>query len=79
MTGSALPDWRDSLPWPGPETHKHIRGRLGVVSGRAAHESGAGDGGTTSPLGPGMAPAMTVISPSPETGTRGICASHSIS
>ncbi len=25
--------WRASLPWPGPETHKHQRGRLGVVSG----------------------------------------------
>jgi hydroxyethylthiazole kinase-like uncharacterized protein yjeF len=25
--------WRSLLPWPGPETHKHRRGRLGVVSG----------------------------------------------
>jgi hydroxyethylthiazole kinase-like uncharacterized protein yjeF len=25
--------WREALPWPGPETHKHARGRLGVVSG----------------------------------------------
>ena len=25
--------WRDRLPWPGPDTHKHQRGRLGVVSG----------------------------------------------
>ena len=25
--------WRASLPWPGPSTHKHERGRLGVVSG----------------------------------------------
>ncbi|MEQ7155397.1 NAD(P)H-hydrate dehydratase [Brevundimonas aurifodinae] len=25
--------WRDALPWPGAETHKHNRGRLGVVSG----------------------------------------------
>lgn len=25
--------WRAALPWPGPETHKHQRGRLGVVSG----------------------------------------------
>ena len=41
MTGSALPDWRDSLPWPGPETHKHIRGRLGVVSGRATQTGAA--------------------------------------
>ena len=27
--------WRDSLPWPGAMTHKHQRGRLGVVSGGA--------------------------------------------
>jgi len=25
--------WREVLPWPGSETHKHARGRLGVVSG----------------------------------------------
>jgi hydroxyethylthiazole kinase-like uncharacterized protein yjeF len=25
--------WRHLLPWPGPETHQHRRGRLGVVSG----------------------------------------------
>ena len=25
--------WRDRLPWPTDETHKHMRGRLGVVSG----------------------------------------------
>ncbi len=25
--------WRDRLRWPGPDTHKHGRGRLGVVSG----------------------------------------------
>ena len=25
--------WRDRLPWPGPDAHKHQRGRLGVVSG----------------------------------------------
>ncbi len=25
--------WRELLPWPGPDTHKHQRGRLGVVSG----------------------------------------------
>ena len=25
--------WRDLLPWPGPDAHKHQRGRLGVVSG----------------------------------------------
>ena len=32
--------WRGLLPWPGPRTHKHSRGRLGVVSGRA-HQTGA--------------------------------------
>lgn len=26
-------EWRHLLPRPGPETHKHARGRLGVVSG----------------------------------------------
>ena len=25
--------WRAGLPWPGPDAHKHQRGRLGVVSG----------------------------------------------
>ena len=25
--------WLDLLPWPGPDAHKHQRGRLGVVSG----------------------------------------------
>lgn len=29
--GPAL--WRDALPWPGADAHKHRRGRLGVVSG----------------------------------------------
>ena len=32
MTSPALPDWRDNLPWPEGATHKHARGRLGVVS-----------------------------------------------
>lgn len=27
--------WRSLLPWPGPDAHKHVRGRLGVVSGGA--------------------------------------------
>lgn len=27
--------WRSLLPWPGAESHKHARGRLGVVSGGA--------------------------------------------
>lgn len=48
MTGDKIPTaqqngpdlWRDSLPWPTGETHKHQRGRLGVVSGRA-YQTGA--------------------------------------
>lgn len=32
--------WRNFLPWPGAETHKHARGRLVVVSGKA-HQTGA--------------------------------------
>lgn len=32
--------WLDALPWPGPQTHKHSRGRLGVVSG-PMHATGA--------------------------------------
>ena len=35
------PDWRTTLPWPGPDTHKHARGRLGVVSGRAGQTGAA--------------------------------------
>ena len=27
--------WRSRMPWPGTQTHKHARGRLGVVSGGA--------------------------------------------
>lgn len=41
MTGTVLPDWRDSLPWPGAGTHKHARGRLGVVSGKATQTGAA--------------------------------------
>ena len=41
MTDSAPHDWRDSLPWPGAETHKHARGRLGVVSGKATQTGAA--------------------------------------
>lgn len=25
--------WQDAIPWPGAQTHKHTRGRLGVVCG----------------------------------------------
>ncbi|MDP3800629.1 NAD(P)H-hydrate dehydratase [Brevundimonas sp.] len=41
MTGSVPADWRDVLPWPGPDTHKHARGRLGVVSGKATQTGAA--------------------------------------
>ena len=33
--------WKDRLPWPGPDAHKHARGRLGVVSGDAMHTGAA--------------------------------------
>lgn len=33
--------WRSFLPWPSAETHKHSRGRLVVVSGRAHHTGAA--------------------------------------
>ncbi|MBB5745848.1 NAD(P)H-hydrate dehydratase [Brevundimonas variabilis] len=42
MKPSNHPDlWRDALPWPGPDTHKHHRGRLGVVSGGALRTGAA--------------------------------------
>lgn len=40
MKSAALADWRLSLPWPGADVHKHARGRLGVVSGKA-NQTGA--------------------------------------
>lgn len=33
--------WAASLPWPSLDTHKHQRGRLGVVSGSALHTGAA--------------------------------------
>ena len=33
--------WRAALPWPGPDAHKHQRGRLGVVSGSALNTGAA--------------------------------------
>ena len=33
--------WKDRLPWPGPDSHKHSRGRLAVVSGDAAQTGAA--------------------------------------
>lgn len=41
MTSSVLPDWRAAMPWPGVDTHKHLRGRLGVVSGKASQTGAA--------------------------------------
>ncbi|WP_420471948.1 NAD(P)H-hydrate dehydratase [Brevundimonas sp. FT23042] len=41
MSVTDLPDWRNALPWPGPDAHKHARGRLGVVSGRATRTGAA--------------------------------------
>lgn len=38
--GEDTTDWRPALPWPGPDAHKHARGRLGVVSG-GPHQTGA--------------------------------------
>ncbi len=38
---AALPDWREALPWPGVDAHKHARGRLGVVSGKATRTGAA--------------------------------------
>ena len=33
--------WRNALPWPGMDTHKHQRGRLGVVTGGALRTGAA--------------------------------------
>jgi len=33
--------WTTQLPWPSPDTHKHARGRLAVVSGHMAHTGAA--------------------------------------
>lgn len=38
---TVIGDWRSVYPWPGPDAHKHDRGRLGVVSGPALR-TGAG-------------------------------------
>lgn len=36
-----LADWRPDYPWPGPNAHKHDRGRLGVVCGPALRTGAA--------------------------------------
>ena len=41
MTRSAPPDWRSAMPWPDVDAHKHARGRLGVVSGKATQTGAA--------------------------------------
>lgn len=41
MTQADLPDWRAALPWPSEHAHKHARGRLGVVSGKATQTGAA--------------------------------------
>jgi len=41
VTEAPSSDWRTALPWPGPDTHKHARGRLGVVSGKATQTGAA--------------------------------------
>lgn len=41
MIAPAPADWRRALPWPAADIHKHMRGRLGVVSGRATQTGAA--------------------------------------
>lgn len=41
MTFPTPPDWRLAMPWPGTDAHKHARGRLGVVSGKATQTGAA--------------------------------------
>ena len=41
MSDAAQPDWRNALPWPSRDAHKHARGRLGVVSGKATQTGAA--------------------------------------
>ena len=42
MTEINHPDlWRGRIPWPHADGHKHLRGRLGVVSGDATHTGAA--------------------------------------
>jgi len=41
MTVMEPVDWRAALPWPAIDAHKHARGRLGVVSGKATQTGAA--------------------------------------
>jgi hydroxyethylthiazole kinase-like uncharacterized protein yjeF len=41
MSPTAQIDWRQALPWPAADAHKHARGRLGVVSGKATQTGAA--------------------------------------
>jgi hydroxyethylthiazole kinase-like uncharacterized protein yjeF len=41
MSEADQTDWRDALPWPTADAHKHARGRLGVVSGKATQTGAA--------------------------------------
>jgi len=40
-TAIEAPEWKALLPWPGPDAHKHARGRLGVVTGPATRTGAA--------------------------------------
>ena len=63
--GQDRPDWRAVLPWPGLNTHKHARGRLGGVSGRAGQTGGLRIGaGVVSLLCP--LEAVAVLAPAVE-------------
>lgn len=41
MSEAGQTDWRHALPWPAVDAHKHARGRLGVVSGKATQTGAA--------------------------------------
>jgi len=41
MSPTAQIDWRHAMPWPAADAHKHARGRLGVVSGKATQTGAA--------------------------------------